>query len=403
MFRSRRPAGTILATYCLVLAACGSEGGSPFAGISTPVLVSESLRFKAIAASGVHTCGVAQDGATWCWGKSEYGALGTSAPLDLCDIPRIELVPCTSTPQRVTGGEVYTALVANLGNERTCGLTAAGAVWCWGDGQLGQLGDGSGLTHTATPVRVATTEAFTQLWSSITNQVSCALSRSGEGWCWGDGYQIVGDPALNLMRMPVPVRVDWGRRFVTIDLGLMHGCGLTAEGQAWCWGNNWYGNLGVGSAGANGGLEDSTIPLEVVGGGVYRSIATGSDHSCALDETGAAWCWGASNSIGSVADGYVATPQAVAGGHIFTALKSGQRHTCGLTAQGEIWCWGQNFIGQLGDGSRTDAQVPVRVKANVRFDRLAHRATCALTSDGQAWCWGDNYFGQVGRRSVFAQ
>jgi alpha-tubulin suppressor-like RCC1 family protein len=100
---------------------------------------------------------------------------------------------------------------------------------------------------------------------------------------------------------------------------------------------------------------------------------------------------------------YVGTPQAVAGGHVFTTLQSGQLHTCGLTAQGEAWCWGQNYGGELGDGTYSTAQVPVRVQATVRFASLTHRATCALTADGQAWCWGSNTFGQVGRRSHYAR
>jgi alpha-tubulin suppressor-like RCC1 family protein len=192
---------------------------------------------------------------------------------------------------------------------------------------------------------------------------------------------------------------------VAIDLGEQHACGLTASGQAWCWGVNWYGTLGVGSAGGSGGLGRSNSPRAVVGGGVFSSIATGSDHTCALDQTGAAWCWGIANALGSVTvvRDYVGSPQAVAGGHLFTSIKSGQLHTCGLTAQGEIWCWGQNYGGELGDGTHTPAQTPVKVNTSVRFDRLAHRATCALTADGQAWCWGDNTFGQVGRRSHWAK
>ena len=202
-----------------------------------------------------------------------------------------------------------------------------------------------------------------------------------------------------------PVRVDWGRPFVALDLGELLGCGLGADGRAWCWGSNWYGQLGVGSAGGSGGLARSNTPLAVVGGRVYRSIASGADHNCALDLAGAAWCWGVAMALGSptAMRDYVGTPQTVAGGHVFTALASGQLHTCGLTAAGEVWCWGQNYNGELGDGTRTAAQIPVRVDTGARFDRLAHRASCALTADGQAWCWGGNTFGQVGRRSHWAQ
>jgi alpha-tubulin suppressor-like RCC1 family protein len=266
----------------------------------------------------------------------------------------------------------------------------------------GQLGDGRSA-DSAQPVAVAGGLRFTLLRMSGSSLASCGLTDSGEGWCWGPVADLWGNGAT--VGSSVPVRVDWGRSFVTLDLGELHGCGLTADGQAWCWGSNWYGQLGVGSAGGSGGLSRSSTPRAVVGGRVWRSIAAGSDHSCALDDTGAAWCWGVAFALGSptsVPD-YVGTPQRVAGGHLFTALKSGQLHTCGLTAQGEAWCWGQNYGGELGDGTHAPAQTPVRVQADVRFAALAHRATCALSVEAQAWCWGDNSYGQVGRTSHWAR
>ena len=389
----------------LSVSGCGGGGGQdpgPPKDYPTPVLVSETLRFVALDTSQAHTCGTTLDGGTWCWGINEYGELGTGTTLDLCDIPGITLVACTGAPQRVVGAPVFTALATSLGSGHSCGLTAAGAAWCWGFGVGGQLGDGRSINSTM-PVAVAGGLAFTMLRASTSSHATCGLTASGEGWCWGPAADLFGGGSSGMAA--TPVRVDWGRPFVALDLGELHGCGLGADGRAWCWGSNWYGQLGVGSAGGSGGLARSNTPLAVVGGRVYRSIASGADHSCALDLAGAAWCWGVAMALGSptaVRD-YVGTPQTVAGGHVFTALASGQLHTCGLTAAGEVWCWGQNYNGELGDGTRTAAQIPVRVDTGARFDRLAHRASCALTADGQAWCWGGNTFGQVGRRSHWAQ
>lgn len=403
-------AAPILLALCLP--GCGGGGGDDGGGggqdsglprdYLTPVLVSSTQRFVALDTSQWHTCGTAFDGSTWCWGINEYGELGTSLALDMCDIPGIILVACTGTPQRVANAPVFNALATSLGSGHSCGLTAAGAAWCWGFGQGGQLGDGRAANST-TPVSVAGGHAFTMMRASTSSLATCGLTASGEGWCWGPGANLFGGGGTAVAT--TPVRIDWGRTFVALDLGERHGCGLDAGGRAWCWGSNWYGQLGVGSAGGSGGLETSSTPLAVVGGRVFRSIAAGTDHTCALDEIGMAWCWGASYALGSptTVPDYVGTPQAVAGGHVFTMLASGQLHTCGLTAQGETWCWGQNYTGELGNGTISPAQTPVRVNTDVRFDRLAHRATCALTADGQAWCWGSNTFGQVGRRSHWAQ
>ncbi len=395
----------------LLITACGGGGGTGPGGsastaqpldYATPVLVSETLRFAVLEGSQAHTCGTATDGSTWCWGQNEYGELGTSAVLDRCDIPGIKLVDCTGTPQRVATAPAFASLTSSLGGGNTCGITAQGASWCWGFGIGGQLGDGRSA-NSVQPVAVAGALQWALLRKSTSAGTACGLTLAGESWCWGPNGNLWGNGGS--AGAASPVRIDWGRSLVALDLGEQHGCGLTSSGQAWCWGSNWYGQLGLGTAGGSGGLDKSTRPLRVLGAQVFRSIAAGSDHSCALDDAGAAWCWGIGSAVGSAGNTaiYVGTPQAVAGSHVFTALASGQLHSCGLTAAGVIWCWGQNLSGALGDGTHTDATVPVRVQASVNFTQLAHRANCALTADGQAWCWGDNSYGQAGRRSTYAK
>lgn len=389
-----------------VVAACGGGdggGGRLPEGYSIPVPVSDTLRFVALDTSQWHTCGVELDGSAWCWGADKHGELGVpGSSLGTCDIPGVALVPCTGTPQRVSDAPVFTSLSSSLGANHTCGRTASGAAWCWGFGLGGQLGDGRRV-DSVQPVAVAGALSFALLRSSIAGGANCALTPSSEGWCWGPSRDLFGDGVPGAPVATAPVRVDWGRTFVEIDIGQLHACGLTASGEVWCWGSNWYGQLGVGSAGGSGGLNKSNTPVQVVGGHVFRSVVTGTDHSCAIDGSGAAWCWGASSALGSAPSvpDYAGTPQRVSGGHLFASIASGQLHTCGLTADGETWCWGQNYAGELGDGTYSPSNVPVRVQTSARFATLAHRATCGLTADGQAWCWGGNTFGQVGRRSAY--
>ena len=383
----------------------GSEGDSrPDPATRRPVLVSESLRFSSIEDSQAHTCGAALNGGTWCWGKNAYGELGSDAPLDLCDIPGFEFVACTAKPQQLAGAPRLDAFAMSVGAGRTCGLDSLGEAWCWGFGLGGQLGVGT-AANSAIPLKVAGDHRFALLRSTTSGLATCGITPEGEAWCWGPNGQWGPFGNGGTAGSVTPVRVDWGRQFVALDFGEMHGCGLDAQGRAWCWGSNWYGQLGLGSAGGSGGVMASWTPMPVVGDHVFRHIAAGSDHTCALDDAGAAWCWGAVHALGSVTSvrDYVGEPQRVSGTLSFAALTSGALHTCGLTSSGRIWCWGQNYLGELGDGSQSPAEVPVKVLSDARFHRLAHRATCALDTAGRAWCWGDNSYGQVGRRSVYAR
>ncbi|MCH7475509.1 MAG: hypothetical protein IIA27_12650, partial [Gemmatimonadetes bacterium] len=73
-----------------------------------------------------------------------------------------------------------------------------------------------------------------------------------------------------------------------VSAGLAHSCGLTAAGQAFCWGWNRDGQLG------DGGNASRSSPVSVQGGLTFESIAAGGGHTCGLVAGGAAYCWGQS-------------------------------------------------------------------------------------------------------------
>jgi len=83
-----------------------------------------------------------------------------------------------------------------------------------------------------------------------------------------------------------------------------------------------------------------------------------------------------------------------------SAPPSGGGHRCEVRGDGSLWCAGGNARGQLGDGTRQDAAVPVRVVGGpgARWATIAvgGLATCGLQEGGSLWCWGDNSHGQIG-------
>ena len=186
-------------------------------------------------------------------------------------------------------------------------------------------------------------------------------------------------------------------RFVLLDAGYYHTCGLAAAGSAWCWGGNAFGTLGDGT------LADRTVPARVAGARSFTSLDAGAGHNCAVTGSGSAWCWGL-NDEGQLGDGTFtlrSSPVAVSGGHAFSRVSAGHAHSCGLTAQGVAWCWGDDSHGQLGDGGTglpgKSAQ-PVRVLFDEPFADIhaGYYQTCGMTTHAEVWCWGMNGAGQNG-------
>lgn len=126
----------------------------------------------------------------------------------------------------------------------------------------------------------------------------------------------------------------------------------------------------------------------------FTSVHAGERHTCAIDDRGQAWCWGA-NRFGQLGDGTNLErdrPVHVAGEHVFVSLDLGSTHTCGIDATGAVWCWGGNFVGKLGNGTAESSSVPTQVvglpgpasAVNATSDR-----SCAIVEES-LWCWGDN-------------
>jgi len=185
-------------------------------------------------------------------------------------------------------------------------------------------------------------------------------------------------------------------------------CGLSDEGEAFCWGEDRAGALGNGSQ--ERGEGSSATPVRVAGSRSFDSLTVGAGHACALDGNGRAWCWGddGAGRLGvsgpqvrcEEADGTRpcrSEPVRAAAALRFRTLSAGGAHTCGITVEEELFCWGSNVEGQLGIGSTGGTtSTPVRVGAGFATVSAGTRHTCAVTSDGRLFCFGDNTFAQLG-------
>jgi alpha-tubulin suppressor-like RCC1 family protein len=277
-----------------------------------------------------------------------------------------------------------------VGADHTCGVTPSGAAYCWGGNDYGQLGDGS-VTSSTVPAPVAGGLSFASV--SVGWSFTCGVTPGGAAYCWGaNDVGSVGNGTADTLLHASPVPVTGGLTFAAVSAGVAFACGVTTTGAAYCWGANYFGQLGNG---ASDTIPHAT-PVAVAGGLTFAAVSAGQFHACGLTSGGAAYCWGL-NQMGAVGNGAVldapvsvTNPSPVIGGGTFTSVAAGWFGTCALSPGGAAWCWGYGGNGELGVESPDVSGAPVPVSGGVAFSSVSQgeALTCGVATDHVAWCWG---------------
>jgi alpha-tubulin suppressor-like RCC1 family protein len=374
----------------VIRATCGAVFGEATA---TVVPIPSGLVFASVSVGGWHSCGVTTGGVAYCWGDNHADALGDGVDWGM---------GYSATPVPVTGGLTFAA-VSGAWNH-TCGVTTGGAAYCWGDNRLGVLGTGDTTDYWTGPIAVVGGLTFASVSTGLNH--TCGVTTGGLAYCWGRGENLGELGNGTTTGSTTPVAVAGGLTFVTLSAsGWSHSCGLTTTGTAYCWGSNFFGELGDGTT------TGSSVPVAVVGGLTFAQVSAGDGHTCGVTTSGAAYCWGW-NGIGQLGTGDTtssALPVAVVGGLTFAMVSAGDRYNCGVTTGGAAYCWGYAPGGHLGDGDGTGYDyrpTPVAVAGGLTFasvdagDGQGYDHTCGVTTTGVAYCWGWDTRGQLGDGGV---
>jgi alpha-tubulin suppressor-like RCC1 family protein len=387
--------GVMIATVDVTGLVTGVSAGSAsiiaaVEGQSDTAVVSVGFPFVSLSAGTRYTCGITARDDVYCWGSNMFGQLGTGT---------------TNTrvlPAQVMGLADVVSL--SVWDAHSCATTTIREAYCWGANSRGQLGNSSttevcfGQTCSTTPLAVDGNHMIATVSAGKVH--TCGVTANGEAYCWGaNGFGQLGNGMTEpFTSNPIPSRVLGGHEFKSVTLGDGHTCGVTLTGQAYCWGDNTFGQLG------NGSTQASSTPLAVSGGLTFQSVSAGYSHACGVTTTGTVYCWGAGGDgeLGTGAtlpelcfgnlEPCTTTPLPIAGNLTYSSVSAGWRHTCALTTAGAAYCWGYNFYGQLGDSSTTRKNSPAAVAGELIFASVSAGGehTCAVTAVGAGYCWGAN-------------
>jgi alpha-tubulin suppressor-like RCC1 family protein len=414
----------------------------------------DTVGWDRVAAGGDASCGIQTDGSLWCWGDDDVIGVQSNRPaqfgsdrawqdvgvgeLGFCAIDSTGNTWCRwndDAQLTMVDSTIHAVRVAASG-ERVCVIDDADQLYCWGNNDHGQVGNGNVETTVGTPYHIEGS------WQSVATSAThtCASTMTtGEVWCWGQCEYLefpttdncaspaaigqtgvlalaangrdtcmvnasqdvvcMGDNQAGQLGAPtseafsLAATADATNEFATVSVGEQHACAITTGGTTFCWGSNHYGQL------ANGELAYAETP-QVTGPTEFESVSVGATTACGIRTDHGLMCWG-NNGGGQAGVGAVpraTTPTQVGSDTDWLAVSVGLDHTCGLRGaalgQAALWCWGSNRHGQLGTGNVGDDGVSMPVLVGLESDWAEVAAgtleTCGIRAGGTLWCWGDS-------------
>mgnify|MGYP001293451912 CR=1 FL=1 len=282
------------------------------------------------------------DGTLWIYGTNVSWSPSV-APVELLQAPGGGPVVAATSPRSFG--------VAGVASGTLCAIESGGTVLC------GPEGSGLSQIYATGGIPLAGAVAVSV---DPENGVFCAIDSTSALWCWGDGqYGALGQGTTNssTYALPVVVQVRGATQPFTgvsrVAATRQHVCAVKTDGTVWCWGSNTAGAVGVGST-----QTQFLYPTQVVALSNVVDVVGEGDNACALKSDGTVWCWG-ENTNGSVGNG-TASPMAASPSQVLTGGDAGaplsgasailmfgqgsRMAACASrSADHSIWCWGSGF------------------------------------------------------------
>jgi alpha-tubulin suppressor-like RCC1 family protein len=352
-----------------------------------------------LAVGSSMSCAVLDNGSLMCWGSDGHGQLGDGGQM----ANQVRPTNLVVLPEGRHVMEIHAV------RTHVCALLDDGAVWCWGYGSNGELGDGTTNTYSSPTNAVILPAGRTAVSIGLGGYHACAILDDASMVCWGldnHGQGGNGQDDNDPRATPVTVAFPQGREPVQVDGGEAHTCALMNDGGVMCWGRDHVGQLGDNGTNANQYEPGSNAMLP--DGRRATSISLAGHTSCAVLDDGTLACWG-ENNYGQLGDNTTTRRNVPTLAHLpenLTVLDVGVNYhnTCVVYANGSMGCWGHDHRGRLANGpDEGNTWLPSVINQSSGFVdvEVGVDHSCAHHEEGIVQCWGRSNWGQSGTGQTY--
>ncbi|KAL5017995.1 hypothetical protein ScPMuIL_003717 [Solemya velum] len=328
----------------------------------------------------------------FCWGSSQHGQLGLGSRVeDIVSLPVENPTLKGKKVRDISCGERHSLIGLFSGHLFSCG-----------NNDHGQLGHEKGTQRLE---QIESLDSKNVVQTCAGKDYSLCLTSAGEVFSWGSNQQGQlgrGNVELALQGVPKLIKQLVPHHVVQISGGSEHCLALTKDGQLFCWGGNYHGQLGLGN---NGGCQNLPNLITSLRGIPVKHISTGSSHSFLLTVSGALFGWG-KNSFGQLGvndekDRHYPTLCKSLRQQKVDYVECGDDHTAVLTEDGGVFTFGAAGYGQLGHNSTQNEILPKKVVelmgSNVSQIACGRRHSLVyIESSGKVYSFGLGGSGQLG-------
>jgi len=368
----------------------GQVGNGSTLDQETPAAISANTDWSNVSLGTNHSCAIKDDKTLWCWGSNTSFQLGHSPE----NSRKPSLLSKTNEDESIEA-EAWRA--SSSGNSHTCAIKDNASLWCWGGNTKGQIGQDNTTAFYSEPTAVAPDSKWLSI--SANGDHSCAIKDDNSLWCWGgnEAGQVGNNSTETVVKTPTLIAA--GSNWNKISLGTDHSCGIKADNNLWCWGDNTLSQLGDGST-----LATNT-PKQIGTAINWSEISLGNQFSCAISTDGSLWCWGYNDryQLGDGETTDVNIPTAISDDSDWNSISSGDAHSCAIKTDNSLWCWGYSLFGQV--AYEVDIETPTQEPTESSWSNVSANGnhSCAVKTDKSLWCWGFNSQGQLGNSTTTSQ
>ena len=323
-------------------------------------------------------------GNLYAWGNNDYGQLGIGSTEEY-----------QTTPQKINGisnvEDVYTDGYSVIAKDKE------GNLYAWGNNYMGRLGIGNTEKQT-TPQKINgisnIEDVYTEEYSVI------AKDKGGNLYAWGNNnYGQLGIGSTEEYKT-APQKINGISNIEDVYKDVTSVIAKDKEGNLYAWGSNWRGSLGIGNT------DHQTVPTLITGINNIQDVYTWASGNSVIakDKEGNLYAWG-NNEYGQLGIGNTddqSIPKLIEEISNIEDVHINWGNVIAKDKNGNLYAWGNNEYGQLGIGSTDGQTIPTSIAeiSNIEDIYTDGDIVIAKESNGKLYSWGRNDYGQLGIEST---